>query len=128
MLQTSTVDRPVGYPLSVAKNPVGCAHPTATRQPPNSPTADNTLPKPTYQAGDFVQTEALKPGTEDRDRPVWILQTAQVYGLTWNPRHKEWEYQLYFPKRPCPWLNDGYFDPCSVIESAIYPLNYRLAA
>jgi hypothetical protein len=92
-----------------------------------SPIYSLPFPRPKYQVWDKVQVEQVKAGTEG-DNPVWELHTAIICGMQWNPRCKEWEYSLYFPTAPCPWLQDGYFDPFTLTDSSLYPMDFKLAS
>lgn len=91
-----------------------------------SPVYKIPFPKPRFNVWDFVLTEQVVEGSEG-DRPRWYLHTAIICGLQWNPRYGEWEYSLYFPSSPCSWLPDGYFDVCTVVDSALYPMDYKTA-
>lgn len=92
--------------------------------PPGNGETDATgfpFPQPTYQVGQEVLIEAL-PDDADLDSPRWRLHPAFVVGLIWNARCREWEYSLFFPTPPNSWLPSNWFDPCPVIEGALYPV------
>lgn len=58
----------------------------------------------------------------DDDNLEFHLQPAKVAGLSWDNDFKRWNVKLFYPKRPCSWLPDNWFDPDETPIEDVFPV------
>lgn len=73
-----------------------------------------------YLWQDVLVQSVTEDSTDDNPVPCW--HHAKVAGLTWDNQFHRWNVKLFYPKRPCSWLPDNWFDETETPIDEIRPV------